>query len=152
MDLKRLSMAERIMSLAAVLLVLDLLILPWHRITIGINDFGFTSSRSGLEAPNGFLGLLAAIVAIAVVAWIMLANFSSVTLPTLPASDGQVGLIAGAVLVGLVLLKLVLETSYLSVGAWLAVPLSGAVLYGGYLRSRERASGSLPEDTAAGLV
>lgn len=152
MDLKRLSMAERVMSLAAVLLLLDLLILPWHRISVGLGAFGFTSSRSGLESPNGFLGLLAAIVAIAVVAWIMLANFSSVTLPALPVSDGQVGLIAGGVLVGLVLLKLVLETSFLSVGAWLAVPLSGAVLYGGYLRSRESASGSLPEDTAAGLI
>jgi cytochrome c-type biogenesis protein CcmH/NrfG len=152
MDLKRLSMAERITSLAAVLLLLDLLVLPWHRISIGIGAFGFTSSRTGLESPNGFLGLLAAIVAIAVVARIMLAKFSSVALPALPVSDRQLDLIGGAVLVGLVLLKIVLETSYLSVGAWLAVPLSGAALYGGYLRSREPASATRPEDTAAGLI
>ena len=152
MDLKRLSMAERIMSLAAVLLLLDLFLLPWHRISIGIGDFAFTSSRSGVESPNGFLGLLAAIVAIAVVARIMLAKFSTVTLPALPVSDQQLDLIGGAALVGLVLLKLVLETSFLSVGAWLAVPLSGAVLYGGYLRSRESAPLSRPEDTAAGLI
>ena len=152
MDLKRLSMAERISSLAALLLLLDLMILPWHRISVGIGDIRFTSSRSGLESPNGFLGLLAAVVALAVVARIGLAAFSSVTLPALPVSEAQLDLIGGAAAVGLVLLKLVLETSYLSIGAWLAVPLSGAVLYGGYLRSRQPVTLPNSEDTAAGLV
>jgi hypothetical protein len=35
------------------------------------------------------------------------------------------------------MLKLVLETSLLSVGAWLAIPLAAALLYGGYQRTRE---------------
>ena len=137
MDLKKLSPGQRIMSLAGLLLLVDLLFLPWHRISIGIGTFGFTSSRTGLQSPNGFLGLMAALVAVAIVARIVLSEFTAVKLPTLPVGWERAELLAGAAVVALVVLKLLLETSYLSIGAWLAVPLAAAVLYGGYQRSRE---------------
>jgi hypothetical protein len=137
MDLKKLSLGARVMSLASVLLLFDLLFLPWHRISIGIGEFSFTSSRSGIQSPNGFLGLLAALVLVAIVARIVLSEFTTVALPTLPVTWQRADLLAGAAVATLVVLKLILETSYLSIGAWLAVPLAGAVLYGGYLRSRE---------------
>ena len=137
MDLKRLSMGERCMALGGVLLFLDLIILPWHRISIGFGSFGVTASRTGIQSPNGFLGLLAALVAVAVVARVVVSDFTSVELPTLPISWPRADLLAGVAAAALVLLKLIVETSYLSIGAWLAVPLAGAMLYGGYLRSRE---------------
>jgi len=152
MDLKRLSPGERCMALAGVLLVLDLLVLPWHRISIGIGPFGVTASRSGIESPNGFLGLLALLVSVAIVARIVVSEFTAVELPALPVSWAQADLIGGAAVAALVLLKLVAETSYLSVGAWLADPLAAVMAYGGYLRSRETPAEPSPEDTPAGLA
>lgn len=139
MDLKKLSMGERIMALAGVLLLLDVLVLPWHRISVGIGVFGLTVSRTGVQSPNGFVGLLIALVALAVVARIVLSEFTSVELPALPVPWERADLIAGAAAAALVLLKLVLETSYLSIGAWLAVPLAGGLAYGGYVRGHEPA-------------
>ncbi len=146
MDLKKLSLGERIMSLGALLLLVDLVILPWHRLSIGVAGFDVTSSRSGVQSPNGFLGLLAALVAVAVVARIVLHGFTELRLPAIPVTWERADLLAGAAIAGLLVLKLVLETSYLSLGAYLAVPLAGAVAYGGYLRSRETApmSGTSP--------
>jgi hypothetical protein len=152
MDLKRLSIGERCMALAGVLLVLDLILLPWHRISIGIGLFGVTASRSGLESPNGWPGLLAALVAVAVVARIMVGEFTTVEVPALPVTWAQADLIGGAAVAALVLLKLVAETSYLTVGAWLAVPLAGAMAYGGYRRHGEAAPEPAPHNHPAGLV
>ncbi|MDQ1491788.1 MAG: hypothetical protein QOJ23_4302, partial [Actinomycetota bacterium] len=54
-----------------------------------------------------------------------------------PVTWERADLIAGVAAAALVLIKLIAETSYLSIGAWLAVPLAGALAYGGYLRSQE---------------
>jgi hypothetical protein len=137
MDLKKLSRGQRIMSLTAVLLLLDVLVLPWHRISIGAGIFGIDVNRTGVQSPNGFYGLLIALVAVAVVARIVVSEFTSVELPKLPVTWERADLIAGVAAAALVLIKLIAETSYLSIGAWLAVPLAGALAYGGYLRSQE---------------
>jgi hypothetical protein len=150
MDLKRLSPGERYMSLAGVLLVLDLLVLPWHRISIGIGPFGVTASRSGIESPNGFLGLLALLLSVAIVARIVVGEFTSVELPALPVTWQQADLIAGAAVAALVVLKLLVETSYLSIGAWLALPLAAGMAYGGYVRSREATTEPTVGDSPAG--
>ncbi len=156
MDLKKLSLGERIMSLAGVLLLFDLLFLPWHRISFGFGDFASTSvSRSGVQSPNGFLGLLAALVAVAIVARVVLSEFTTVKLPTLAVSWERADLIAGAAVAAMLVLKLVVETSALSIGAWLAVPLAAALVYGGYQRSHEIAPShedspaNWPEPTAS---
>lgn len=147
MDLKNLSLGERVMSLASILLLFDLLFVPWHRISFGIAGFGSnTVNRSGVQSPNGFLGLLAVLVAGAIMAWIVLSEFTTVALPTLPVSWQRAELLAAAVVAALVALKLVLETSFLSIGAWLAIPLAGALLYGGYLHSRETTPEAKPVD------
>jgi hypothetical protein len=149
MDLKKLSLGMRIMSLASVLLLFDLLFLPWHRISLGLAGFGSsTISRSGVQSPNGYLGLLAALVVVAIVARIVLSEFTTVELPTLPVSWQRADLLAGVAAAALVALKLVLETSYLSIGAWLAIPLAAALLYGGYQRSREITPDASPANWA----
>ena len=153
MDLKRLSTGERYMALAGILLFLDLLLLPWHRISVGLGPFSVTASRSGIESPNGFLGLLVALVTVAVVARIIVSEFTSVALPALPVSWQQADLIGGAAIAALVVIKLLAETSYLSIGAWLAVLLAGVMAYGAYLRYREIPAKTSPQDSpSAGLV
>ena len=110
-SLRKLSLGERIMSLTAVVLLFDLLFLPWHRVDLGI---GGTYSRSGIESPNGFLGLLAALILAAIVARVVVSEFTSITLPTLPLPWERAELIGGAAVAGLLVAKLVFETSYLS--------------------------------------
>lgn len=149
MNLKCLSLGERIMSLTAVLLLFDLLFLPWHRIDIGFG-FGGTFSRTGIQSPNGFLGLLAALVAVAILARVVMSKFTTVEMPTLPMSWGRADLIAAVAIAVLVVLKLVLETSFLSIGAWLAIPFAAALLYGGYQRNRE--TPALPTERPATSV
>ncbi|HLF40146.1 MAG TPA: hypothetical protein VI854_01600 [Acidimicrobiia bacterium] len=144
MDLKKLSPAERIIGAAGLLLLVDLLFLPWHRVSFGFGDFRVTSSRSGVESPNGFWGLLALLLVLALVTHIVLSEFTTVKLPTLPVSWGQADFYAGIAIAVLLLLKLVLETSALAFGAWLAVICAGALVYGGYQRYREvQGSGGL---------
>ena len=57
MDLGKLSRGERIIVVAGVLLVIDLLFLPWHSITV---PFIGSVDRNGISSPNAFLGFLAA--------------------------------------------------------------------------------------------
>ena len=73
------------MSVASVLLLFDLLFLPWHRISFEIAGLGSsTVSRSGIQSPNGFLGLLAALVLVAIVARIeVVADIDSCALQVL---------------------------------------------------------------------
>lgn len=66
----------------------------------------------------------------------------STTEPWTHEKRERADLIAGASTAALVLLKLALEASYLSVGAWLAVILAGGMAYGGYVRSREPLPGT----------
>ncbi|MCA1844325.1 MAG: hypothetical protein LC792_14280 [Actinobacteria bacterium] len=134
------------MSLAGVLLLIDLLFLPWHRIGLGI----VAVSRSGLQSPNGFLGLLAALVVVALIVRVVINEFTTIELPHLPVSWEQADLLAAAAVAALLMLKLVLVTSFLSIGAWLAIPLAAALLYGGYQRTRE--TPTLHRDTSATSV
>jgi hypothetical protein len=150
-NVKNLSLGERIMSLAAVLLLFDVLFLPWHRIDIGFGlGIGGTISRTGIQSPNGFVGFLVLLVAVAILARVVVSEFTTMELPALPVSWERADLLAGAVATALVALKLVLETSFLSIGAWLAIPLAAALLYGGYQRSRE--APALPTDSPATSV
>lgn len=138
MDLKKLSLGERIIGAAGLFLMLDLLFLPWHRVSIGIPGIArITESRSALQSPNGFLGLLAFLVVVALVARLVISQFTKIELPEIPMSWGRAELLAAAGAAALLLLKLVMETNFLSVGAWLAILGAGALVYGGFLRDQE---------------
>ncbi|MGH8975943.1 MAG: hypothetical protein ACRD0C_22375, partial [Acidimicrobiia bacterium] len=92
--MKKLSLGERIMGAAGLFLLIDLLFLPWHRISVGIPGIvRVTESRSGVESPNGLLGLLAFVVVAAIVAQIILSEFTHVALPEIPMSWGRADLL-----------------------------------------------------------
>lgn len=137
MDLRKLPLRERIMSLTAFVLLFDLLFLPWHRVDLGL---GGTYSRSAVDSPNGFLGLLAALILAAIVARVVVSEFTTITLPALPMPWERVDLVAAAAVAGVLFAKVALETSYVSVGAWLAFPLAAGLIYGCYQQSRENAT------------
>jgi hypothetical protein len=134
MDLGKLSRGERIIVVAGVLLVIDLLFLPWHSIAIPLMG---SVDRNGISSPNAFLGFLAALVAAAMVAQVIVSKFTSATLPELPVPWPRAHMIGGLVVVGLLLLKLLLQTSFLGVGAYLGVLIAAALALGGYTVDQE---------------
>ncbi len=141
MDFKKLSQGERIVLIAGVLLILDLLIFPWHNIDLA----GLISvKRTGVQSPNAFYGVLALIVTLVMVGQIVAAKLANVTLPDLPVPWSQVHLIAGIVVFALLLLKLIVETDFLGFGAYLGVVLGAAVAFGGFtIRKEAGATGGL---------
>jgi hypothetical protein len=71
----------------ALVLVIDLLFFPWHKISIDFGPLGSTSSsRTALQSPNGFWGILAFLVAIAIVAVVIIRRLTTVKLPDLHSS------------------------------------------------------------------
>lgn len=129
MDLSKLTLGEKIVGGAGIVLVLDLLLFPWH-------DFVLLT-RTGIQSPNSFWGILALLVTIAMVAVVILTRFTTTKLPDLPVPLGQAMFFAGCAVAGLLLLKLVVETRLLAFGAFLAVLLGGAMAYGGFLMRKE---------------
>lgn len=133
MDLSKLTMGEKVIGAAGVVLLIDLLFLPWHKIDLGI----VSVSRSGIESPNSFWGILALLVAIAMVVVVVVTRFTTTKLPDLPVPLGQAMFFAGIALAALLVIKLIVETSFLGFGAYLGILLGGAMAYGGFLYRKE---------------
>ena len=132
MDLSKLSQGERIVLVAGVLLIIDLLFLPWHSIDLGVSIPGVDLTRSGVQSPNGGYGVLALLLTIVMVGQIIAAKIAGANLPSPPVPWSQVHAVAGAAVAILLVLKLVVETDSLGFGAYLGVLLGLAVAYGGY--------------------
>lgn len=139
MDLSRLSQGERIVLIAGVLLIIDLLFLPWHSIDIGgaAEALGVDTTQSGVQAPNGFYGVVALILTIVMVAQIVLDKLTGVALPNPPVPWAQVHLIAGVAVAVALVIKLIVETDFLGFGAYLGVLLGLTVAFGAYSISQE---------------
>lgn len=144
MDLSKLTMGDKVVGAAGVLLLIDLLFLPWHSIDLGI----LSVSRSGIESPGSFWGILAMLVAIAMVAVVVLTRFTSTKMPDLPIPLGQAMFFGGIAVAALLVLKLITKTDYLGFGAWLGVLLGAAMAYGGFLVRQE--AGAAPSSGPMG--
>lgn len=134
MDFSKLTKGDKIVLGAGLLLIIDLLFFPWHKITLaGIIDV----RRTGVQSPNSIYGVLALLLALVMVVQVAVARFSTAKLPEIPVPWGQVHLIAGVAAFALLLLKLLVETSSLGFGAYLGIILAAALAFGGYTISQE---------------
>lgn len=140
MDLNKLTPGERIVLIAGGVLLIDLLFLPWHDFYLGI----LSVSRTAIESPKAFWGVLAALVTAAMVAAVVVTRFTSAKLPELPVPLGQAMFLGGVGVAGLLVLKLLLKTDSLGFGAWLGLLLGGVLAYGGSLMRRESEGASPP--------
>lgn len=143
-DWKKLTRLDRVLVVAGLLFVVDLLALPWVDVSIG--PVSFTSSGTG--SPDGFLGVLAVLVALGIVADVALQRFSSVRLPSLSVGPGATRLIAAAAALGLVVVKLLLHLhpSYLGFGCWAALAIGTVLVVAAH---RSSAEASAPSTTAS---
>jgi NADH:ubiquinone oxidoreductase subunit 6 (subunit J) len=142
-DLNKLSTADQVIGASAILFLLALF-MPWYGLAGGSNngwDYFLT-------------GILPLLIAAAMVAVIAIQRFTTTELPKPPIPWSQIHLIAGAVIVVLLLLR-VLITSDVEVlgesfdldrkyGLWIALIAAIGLGLGGYLKNQES------EDAVAG--
>jgi hypothetical protein len=130
MDMSKFSREELILAGVALLLVIDLLFLPWFDISIGIGTFkaSFTSSATG--APDGWLGVLAVLTLLALIADLALERLGNVEVPAINGSRATTRLVLAAVAAGFVALKFLfhIHFSLFGIGFWLAVVLTAALV------------------------
>jgi hypothetical protein len=128
-DLSKLSRDDLIVGGGGILLVIDLLFLPWYHVSLGL----VSVSAAATSAPDGFWGVLALLLTIAIVADLALAEFSPQTqLPTTQLGRPMTRCVAAGIVILFLLIKLVSHTSYLGIGVYLAFILAIAVVAGAY--------------------
>jgi hypothetical protein len=108
-----------------ILLIIFLFALPFY------SDYGYTAAAT--SAPASIWGILALILAIVIVVDWALAVFSpQTTVPTSPAGREMTRVYAAAVVVVLLLIKLILHTSYLGWGCFVDIIVAAIVTFGAW--------------------
>jgi hypothetical protein len=142
-DLSKLTLSDKILGGAGILLIIDLLFLPWHHISIDLGPLGSVSQSYGaLSTTNTFWAFLALLLAIAIVGVVVATRFTGAKLPELPVPLNQAIFYASIAVLVLLLIKLVSKTDYLGFGSYLAILLAAGLAYGGFLKSKEPAEAS----------
>lgn len=131
-----------------VLLVADLVLLPWHRyaLNLDVGDLGidlprFSVERTAIEDPNAVYGMVALVLAGLMVALVAATRLRSDFPPF-----GQLHLVAGPATAGVLVAKLFANDSFLASGAWLGILLGVGLAASGYLRSQEASSAPAASD------
>jgi hypothetical protein len=129
----RLSQGERIVLVAGLALIADLLFLPWHDIALGggLDDLVDTT-LTGVQEPYAGYGIAAVVLTLAMIVQIVLARVLSVRLPEPPVPWSQIHLILGIFVAVVLVIKLVRLTDSLGYGAYSAILAGVLVAYGGY--------------------
>jgi hypothetical protein len=144
MDLGKFSREELILGAVALLLAIDLLFLPWFDVTVGIGSFQVSATSSATGTPDGWLGVLAVLAALALVADLAVDRLGgAASLPAVGGSRASTRLalaVVAAVCVALKFLFLV-HFSLFGLGFWAAVLLTGALVV---LAARQRDAVSRP--------
>jgi hypothetical protein len=96
MDLSRFTREELILAGVAILPVFDLLFLPWFEVSIGLGSLELSTSSTGTGAPDGWLGVLAVLACLALVADLALARFGDVPVAAIAGSRASTRLRRGA--------------------------------------------------------
>jgi hypothetical protein len=127
-NVENVSRDDWILGGVGLLLVIDLLFLPWFSISVG--PISVTSTATG--APDGWLGVLAVLAAIAVIADLAIERLSPQTqLPAIAGSRPQTRFVLACVAAGLVVLKFLfhIHFSLFGFGFWVAVVLTVGFIY-----------------------
>jgi hypothetical protein len=118
--------------IAGLLLILDLVLLPWHSVDLGGLELDVDTTRSGVQAPYGGYGVAAVVLTAVMIAQIALTRLAGVRLPEPPVPWSQIHLIVGIFVAVVLVIKLVRETEFLGYGAYCAILAGILVAYGGY--------------------
>ena len=133
MDFSKLTLGDKIVGGAGIVLIIALLFFPWHSIDLGFETF----TRSATESPNGLWGILALLLTVVIVAVVLVRRLTTTKLPDLPVGWNQAIFYGCIAVLAFLLIKLISETDALGFGSYLSIVLAGAMVYGGFLISKE---------------
>jgi hypothetical protein len=125
--LERFSREEQIFAGVCLLFAIDLLFLPWFEVSLG----GFSISTSATQNPDGWLGVLALLAALATIADLAIERLSPhVHLPSLGRGRAATRFVLASIAAGCVALKFLfhIHFSLFGAGFWLAVVLAVALV------------------------
>jgi hypothetical protein len=127
-NLERVSRDDWILGGVTLLLLVDLLFLPWFSISVG----PFSATLTGTDAPDGGLGILAVLAGVLLIADLGVERLSPhTTLPAINASRTQTRFVLACVAALFVALKFVFNIHFsdFGFGFYLAVILTIALVY-----------------------
>lgn len=117
------------------LLLVSLAFFPWHRVEV-LGFLGGDPTLTGLQRPNQLQGTLAFLITVAMIAQVLLTKYSSQKVnPALVKLQAP----AGFAVLALLAWKLASTTEFLSVGAYLGIPLAAVLAYSGLALTKEHA-------------
>jgi hypothetical protein len=129
MNLNSVTRDDWIMAGLALLLVIDLLFLPWFSISLASIA---SVDLSATDAPDGWLGFLAVLAALAVIVDLAIERLSPQTqIPAIQASRTTTRLVLAGLAAAFVALKFLfhIHFSYFGFGFYAAVVLAAALVY-----------------------
>ena len=135
MDLSKMRTPDWILGGCALVLIIDLVFLPWHKIDFDLGPLLGSSgsvSRSAIESPNAFWGWLALLLAIAILAVVIIRRLTTAKLPEIPISWSDATFYGAIATLALLLLKLIIETDALGFGSYFGILLAGGMVYGAF--------------------
>jgi len=138
-DMSKLSMGQKGLLIAGGLMFIDLF-LPWNRACadLGVVGSGFCVSANVWHGIGFIVGLL--VIALLVWEGLQLAGVNT----NLNVSAGLVSAgLAGGIVV-FTLLKILVDSEFLSFGGWLGIVLALAIGYAGYVRWTESKTATAP--------
>ena len=129
MDFSKLSREDWMVGGGGILLIIFLFALPFYSVSAGI----YTATAAATSSPASIWGILALILAILVVVDWGLANFSPQTqIPTSQLGRELTRAAVAGLVVVLLLLKLILHTSWLGWGCYVDIVVALLVTYGAW--------------------
>jgi hypothetical protein len=135
---------DRIIAGVALLLIIDLLFLPWFDISAG----PYSVSLTATDAPSGWAGILAVLAAIALIVDLAIERMSPQTqLPSVSGSRVQTRLLLAGVVALFVFLKFIFNIHFsdFGIGFWVGVILTAGLVYLA-LHARKTSVGVATED------
>lgn len=143
MTARRLSQGEIVVLVAGLLLLVDLLLLPWHAVDLSpteqlvADEVGFDPTPAAVQSPARGYGIAAVIFLLVMIVQILIARFTTLRLPQPPVPWSQIQLIAGVFVLVVLAIKLIRDTGGLGYGAYSGVLGALLVAYGGYLIAQD---------------
>ena len=136
--LAKLSQGDRIVLVAGVLLIVDLLFLPWHDIALGGDlERLVDTTVTAVQEPYAAYGIVAVVLTAIMIVQIVLGRLLSLHLPDPAVPWSQIHLVLGVFVAVVLVIKLARLTDSLGYGAYSGVLAGILVAYGGWLIARE---------------
>jgi hypothetical protein len=127
-NVNNVSREDWILGGVALLLIIDLLFLPWFSISVG----PFSSSLTATDAPDGWAGLLAVLAALVFIADLAVERFSpKTTVPSIGNGRTDTRFALACVVAVFVVLKFLLQIHFsdFGFGFWLGIILTIVLVY-----------------------